>query len=215
MSVESGVMIIGADTGLKGLVRNGRRVEIMGAFEGELNAQTVVIHPGGRCLGTLRADNADILGNVEGDVRVRHLINIRASGSVVGDVQYGRIVLEPGGELSARVRNVPPTVAGDFQIEVQRGRSVRISIADVTAYDPDDKAEDLRFAVTRIAGGSIILAGEPSQIVTTFTQADLAAGRVLFLHDGSAGAAATFDVVVSDAKGGSSGAPRTLQVAVV
>ena len=215
MSSESGVMVIGADTGLKGLVRNCRRVEIKGAFEGEINADTVIVHHGGRCLGAINADNAEVHGSLEGQVRIRNLICIRSSGSVVGNVQYGSMALEPGGELSAEVRNVPPTVAGDFQVEVQRGRSVRITLEDLTASDPDDKPEDLHFSVTRVAGGSIVLTGQPSRATNAFTQADLSSGRVMFMHDGSTGSDTSFDVVVTDSKGATSGAPRTVKVAVV
>lgn len=214
MSTEPGVLVIGADTGLKGQVRNCRRIEIRGSFEGELNAGTVIVHPGGRCLGAIHAENAEIHGNMEGDIRIKHLIRIHSAGSVSGDVQYGRMSLEAGGELSAKVCNVPPSVGGDFQIEVPRGRTVRITLADLTAHDPDDKAEDLRFTVTRVNAGSIILTGEPSRAVSAFTQADLAAGRVLFMHDGSSGRDASFDVVVADSKGATSGAPRTVRVAV-
>ena len=214
MSSEQGVLVIGHDMGVKGQVRNCRRVEIKGAFEGTLNADTVIVHAGGRCLGAINADNAEVFGNLEGEVRIKHLISIRSSGSVVGNVQYGRMALEPGGELSAEVRNVPPTISGDFQLEVQRGRSVRISLADLTALDPDDKAEELRFTVSRLLGGSIVLTGQPSRSTNVFSQADLADGRVLFLHDGSAGSEARFDVVVTDKKGATSGAPRTVKVAV-
>jgi len=215
VSSEPGVMVIGADTGIKGQIHNCRRIEIKGAFEGELNAGTVVVHRGGRCLGQVNADTAEVHGNLEGVIRVRRLITIRSSGSVVGNVQYGSMSLEPGGELSAEVHNVPPSLGGDFAIEVTRGKSVRITLADLDARDPDDKAEDLRFSVTRMTGGSIMLAGDSTRPVNVFTQADLAAGRVLFQHDGSSGRDARFEVIVADGKGATSGAPRSVRVTVL
>lgn len=212
---EPGVMVIGADTGLKGQIHNCRRIEIKGAFEGELNAGTVIVHRGGRCLGAVNADAAEVHGNLEGIIRVRRLISIRSTGSVVGNVQYGSMSLEPGGELSAEVRNVPPSLGGDFAIEVARGKSVRITLADLDARDPDDTAEQLRFTVTRISGGSIVLSSDAIRPVNVFTQADLAQGRVLFQHDGSAAREASFEVVVTDSKGASSGAPKAVRVTVM
>jgi cytoskeletal protein CcmA (bactofilin family) len=212
---EPGVMVIGADTGLKGQVHNCRRIEINGAFEGELNAGTVIVHRGGRCLGAVNADTAEVHGNLEGVIRVRRLIAIKSSGSVSGNVQYGSLSLDPGGELSAEVRNVPPTVSGDFAIEVQRGKTVRITPADLNATDADDTADQLRFSVIRITGGSVVLAVEAARPVNAFTQADLAAGRVLFQHDGSPGRDAGFEVVVTDSKGATSGAPRAVRVTVI
>lgn len=208
-------MVIGADTGLKGQVHNCRRIEIRGAFEGELNAGTVVVHRGGRCLGTVHADTAEVHGNLEGVIRIRRLISIRSTGLVTGNVQYGSMALEPGGELSAEVRNVPPTLSGDFSIEVARGKSVRITQADLDAKDPDDSADQLRFTVTRISGGSIVLAGDAMRPVNVFTQADLTAGRVLFQHDGGAAREASFEVVVADSKGATSGAPKAVRVTVM
>lgn len=208
---EPGIMVIGPDMGVKGQVRNCRRLEVKGAFEGEVSTEMLVVHPGGRCLGSVRADNVEVLGNLEGQIRVRNLILIRSSGAVAGNVQYGSMSLEPGGELSAEVRNVPPTIAGDFQLEVRRGGSAPVTLADLTALDPDDAPEDLRFSVVRTDGGTIQIG---SAAASTFTQADLASGAVAFRHDGSSGSEASFAVVVTDAKGGTSGAPRAVKVAV-
>ena len=208
---EPGMMVIGPDMGVKGQIRNCRRLDIKGAFEGDITAESVVVHPGGRCLGSVRAETAEVFGNLEGQIRIRNLISIRSSGAVAGNVQYGSMSLEPGGELSAEVRNVPPTVAGDFQIEVRRGGAAPVTLADLTAIDPDDKPEDLRFSVLRTEGGAVQLDGASIQ---SFTQADISAGRVGFRHDGGAGIEASFDVVVTDAHGATSGAPRTVKVAV-
>ncbi len=211
---EPGVMVIGPDMGLKAQVRTCRRLEVYGAFEGELAGGALIVHRGGRVFGSVVADSADVHGVLEGVVRVKQLINIRASGSVVGQVLYGQLAMEPGANLSAEVRNVPPTVTGDFQILVKKGRSARVTIEDLTALDPDDKPEDLRFTVTRADRGVVVLADAPAQAAGGFSQADLAAGRVLFQHDGGEGQAASFEVIVTDTKGATSGAPRTVSVAV-
>jgi hypothetical protein len=50
--------------------------------------------------------------------------------------------------------------------------------------------------------------------VSTFTQADLEAGIVAFMHDGRSTELAGFDIVVADNSGGTSGAPRSVKVAV-
>ena len=49
--------------------------------------------------------------------------------------------------------------------------------------------------------------------MSQFSQADLAAGHVVFTHSGAPGKTAGFNVVVSDHTGASSGAPQ--QVAVI
>lgn len=214
MSNEQGLLVIDAHTSIKGEVRGCRKIEISGAFEGELNAHTVIVHAGGHCQGTINAEAAEILGHLEGEVRVKHLISIRSTGSVTGNVQYGRLALEPGGELLAEVRNVPPTLSGDFQLEVRKGGAVRVTLDDLAALDPDDAAIDLSFSISRTVHGAIALTDAPGNPVNAFTQADLAAGRVQFRHDGSNSTTAAFAVVVTDSKGATSGVPRTIAVAV-
>lgn len=207
--------VIGADTVLKGNLLNGRQVEIYGYVEGELIVENLIIHDGGRLFGTARADTAEIRGLLQGEVAVKNLITIGASGTVIGKVQYGNIQMENGGNLSAELRNVPPELTGDFQLVVGRGRSVVVTPVDITAVDPDDEASALMFRISNIVNGQIILSSATAtDPVSQFTQADLEAGKVSFLHDGRTDAPAAFDVVVSDDDGATSGAAQTVKVAV-
>jgi cytoskeletal protein CcmA (bactofilin family) len=174
----------------------------------------VLVHKTGRLFGSVRTDTAEVHGTVQGDVVVKNLIDIRSSGNVSGNVKYGKLALEMGGNLSAEVRNVPPSLGGDLDLEVAKGRSVPITLQDVTALDPDDAARDLRFTVTRANSGFVALASAPKRAVTSFTQADLESGNVAFMHDGSNGGRAGFDIVVADRSGATSGPPRSVAVAV-
>ena len=148
---------------LKGEIRNCRQMEVYGYVEGDVAAQSLLVHQGGRCFGTVKTDQAEIHGTVQGDVVVKHLINIRSSGSVTGNVQYGQLAMEVGANLSAEVRNVPPAIAGDLDLTVVKGRSVPVTLEDLNAVDPDDDAKDLIFAVSRATNGFITLSGAPGQ----------------------------------------------------
>ena len=208
-----GLLVVQQDTIIKGEVRNCRQIEVFGYVEGKVAADSAVIHQGGRCYGTLKSETAEISGTLQGNVFVKKLINIRSSAEVSGNVQYGALAMEVGGNLSAEVSNVPPTLAGDFTITAQRGRSVKIELEDLSAIDPDDAASDLIFKVTNPTNGFVALAVAPRQPVSQFSQADLAAGNVVFTHSGAPGRTAGFSVVVTDHTGASSGAPQ--QVAVI
>jgi cytoskeletal protein CcmA (bactofilin family) len=211
---NNGLLVVREDTIIKGEVRNCRQIDIFGYVEGKVAADTAVIHQGGRCYGTLRSQTAEVSGTLQGNVFVKNLINIRSSAEVSGNVQYGALAMEVGGNLSAEVRNVPPTLAGDFSITVNRGRSVRIELEDLNALDPDDAATDLIFKVSNATNGIIAMAGAERQPVSQFTQADLAGGKVVFTHNGAAGKSAGFNVVVSDHAGATSGAPQAVEVIV-
>jgi cytoskeletal protein CcmA (bactofilin family) len=195
-------------------MRNCRQLEVHGYVEGDVSARNVLVHKTGRLFGSLRTDSAEIHGTLQGDVVVKNLIDIRSSGNVSGNVKYGKLALEVGGNLTAEMRNVPPSLGGDFQLEVAKGRSVPITLQDLNALDPDDVAKDLKFTVSRARNGFVMLASSPKRAVSAFTQADLEAGVVAFMHDGRSGDPAGFDVVVADHTGATSGAPQSVMVAV-
>jgi cytoskeletal protein CcmA (bactofilin family) len=211
---SSRVLVIGEDTYLKGDVRNGGRVEILGYVEGSVTGDHLLVKNGGRCFGTVKVTDADVHGTVQGEVFVKQLITIRGSGSVAGNVQYGRLAMELGANLTAEVRNVPPSLSGDLDLQVNKGQSVRITLQDLTALDPDDDAQHLTFSVSRPKNGFVTLSSDPARPIETFTQSDLERGSVLFRHDGTETPNASFDVIVVDRAGASSGAAQTVKVAV-
>jgi cytoskeletal protein CcmA (bactofilin family) len=214
MAGQQGLLLVREDTIIKGEIRNCRQMEVYGYVEGDVAADTLLIHPSGQCYGTVKTESAEVRGTLQGDVVVKHLINIRDTGSVSGNVQYGALSMEPGGNLTAEMRNVPPAVAGDLDVTVDRGRSVRITLEDLHAVDPDDEAKDLVFTVSNARNGIVTLSSAPGRPAAKFTQADLETGRVSFKHDGSAAPIASFDVVVADHTGATSGTPQTVKVTV-
>src|SRR5262245_49804219 len=183
---ENGVLIVTEDTVIRGVreLRNCRQLEVFGYLEGDVAAKSVLVHPNGRLFGKVKSDNAEIHGTLQGEVVVKNLIDIRSSGNVSGNVRYGKLALEVGGNLSAEVKNIPPTRAGDLKIKVSKGGSVPITLQDLNALDPDDNAKDLRFNISNANNGYVALANAPRKAVTTFTQADLEMGQVAFVHNG-------------------------------
>ena len=210
MSERNGVVIISADTAIKGSIRNCKRLEVSGYVEGDATTDQLIVHEGGVFYGQAKAGSADVSGTLQGDVVVDGLIRIHSTGHV----HYGKIAMDQGANLSAEMRNVPPRIMGDFEISVVRGRSARITTEDINAVDPDDKATDLVFTVSNEHGGMITVTGAGKGRAGTFTEADLMAGRVLFQHDGSAAGTGAVDVVVADKSGATSGAPQTVKVSV-
>ncbi|MEO1694510.1 MAG: polymer-forming cytoskeletal protein [Pseudomonadota bacterium] len=215
MSDTTGLAIIAADTEFEGRITGARRVEIAGRVTGEIAARHVTILPGGHFTGRVMSASADVAGTLEGEVFVKQLIRIASTGVVHGDVQYGAIEMAPGGDLAASLRNVPPTLAGDGEMSVHRGRSAIVTRDDLRAIDPDDAPEDLTFSVQRTHGGHIGFRNAAAVSITSFTQADLNAGRILFQHDGSGDADASFAVTVADDDGATAGTAQTVKVSVV
>lgn len=208
---DKGLVVIGRDTAFEGKIRKCGRLEIYGLVKGEVSTGEFIVHEGGIYVGKAKAGSSEIAGRAQGDIVVDGLIRVTSTGVVAGNLHYGKLAIEPGADLMAEVRNVPPRLLGDFEITVGRGRTVRITTEDITAIDPDNTAEELTFTVSNAVGGSVLATNGPT---ATFTQADLIGGRVLFRHDGSPGTKASFDVAVTDTAGGSSGDPKTVSVKV-
>lgn len=214
MSQQSGVMTIMEHTSITGRIGKCKLLELHGYIDGEVEADRVVVHETGRLYGKIKAGEAEINGCVQGEVTVHNLIKIGHVGSVSGNVQYGQMAMEAGANLSADVRNVPPQIAGDLDLTVNRGQTVRITPLDLTAVDPDDTAQNLTFSVSDAASGFVAKAGAATIALTKFTQTELQAGSIMFVHDGSMGAKASFNVVVADKEGATSGQPQTVTVNV-
>ncbi|MEZ5775205.1 MAG: polymer-forming cytoskeletal protein [Hyphomicrobiaceae bacterium] len=214
MAGQGDVTIIREDAFLKGRIRRCHHIQIEGYVEGEIIADEVIVQPSGRLFGKVRAQTLDVLGFVQGDVTVLGLCRIAETGTLNGNVVYGQLTMDAGGNLSADVRNVPPTIDGDFELTVDKGRAVRITTHDLTVHDPDDVAENLVYTITNPRNGSVVLSDGGNRPVESFTQADIIGDRVLFLHDGSHSNEATFDVVVADSQGATSGEPRRVTIAV-
>ncbi|MGD9783325.1 MAG: polymer-forming cytoskeletal protein [Hyphomicrobiaceae bacterium] len=213
-NATSGLMVVGKETTVVAQIRNCARLEVFGYVEGEVTADQVIVHDGGQVYGTVRAGEADIAGTLQGKLAVRNRVRIRSTADVSGDVQYGSLALEAGGTLTAELKNVPPQLVGDFSVTVARGKAVRLTTLDIAAVDPDDAPENLIYRVSGEVGGHVALAANPTAAVATFSQTDIERGQVLFVHAGSPEQNARFEVVVSDASGATSGAPRAVDVIV-
>ncbi|HSD08621.1 polymer-forming cytoskeletal protein [Flavobacterium sp.] len=61
----------------------------------------LVIGPAGRVKGDIICNTADIEGKFEGKMRVENMLNIKESASIIGEVEIGKLSVEPGAVFSA------------------------------------------------------------------------------------------------------------------
>ena len=102
--------------------------------------------------------------------------------------------------------------SGDLGISVNKGGTVVLTTADIHAVEPNHPASALTFTVSNPTHGYVALATDQGHAIPSFTEADLEAGNVVFVHDGSNTTQATFKVSVSD--GVVSSAPTTVLATV-
>ncbi|MCV3734608.1 Ig-like domain-containing protein [Rhizobium sp. TRM96647] len=108
--------------------------------------------------------------------------------------------------------NDAPTLTGDLKATVKEGGSYTITTADLNFSDPDDGPSDVRFTVSAASNGTVQVNGKAA---TSFTGAELAAGKVSFVHSGAESAKASFKVAVEDGdEDGSTPVAGTFNLAV-
>jgi VCBS repeat-containing protein len=113
--------------------------------------------------------------------------------------------------------NDAPVITANNGSSVAEGGIDTITSAELAVVDVDNSAAQLRFSVgTGPAHGRLELTTAPGVPATTFTQADIAANRVTYVHDGSETLSDSFTFTLSDGVGGSVGATTvTLTIAAV
>ena len=97
-------LIVGPDIKMKGVeVTDCDTLVVEGRIEATLDSRVIQIAEHGIFAGTVAVDTAEIHGRLEGELTVRKLLVIHATGKVSGKVRYARIKVEEGAELAGEI----------------------------------------------------------------------------------------------------------------
>ena len=97
------LVLIGGECQVKGEIRNCRRLEVEGRLEGDFETEVFVVRKSGSTIGTVKAKKAEIHGTFEGNLFVEDLLDVRKTGMVSGDVDYGQLAVVSGGQLAGNL----------------------------------------------------------------------------------------------------------------
>ena len=93
---------IAQGTIIEGDLKSEGDFRIEGVINGTLITNgKVVIGTTGLVEGSLSCNNADIEGQIKGELVVLETLSLRASANVYGDVQTGKLAVEPGATFNA------------------------------------------------------------------------------------------------------------------
>ena len=88
--------IIGAGTTITGNIESSGDIRIDGVLKGNLIARAkILIGPDGAVDGDIKGREADLLGKVTGTIKVTGLLQLRGKASVQGDINAGKLQVEP------------------------------------------------------------------------------------------------------------------------
>ena len=122
----------------KGIVLNGQisacdKLVVEGKVEATLSqTRAVEIAESGMLKGSAEIDEADVSGRFEGQLVIRGRLSIRSTGRVQGEIRYGQLEIEAGGQL-----------VGDIQVfeESAQAAANRAEKREATVVEPARKAE--------------------------------------------------------------------------
>ena len=101
----SSKVIIGNGVKLKGEISDADEIQIEGTADITLSAVNLVVGSTGNLKGTIQSDNADVWGNVDGDLKITGTLTIQEEGSVSGSVEYQNLQIKLGGKITGDVKN--------------------------------------------------------------------------------------------------------------
>lgn len=122
---RGGMAHIGKSVLVKGELSGNEDLYIDGEIEGtvELKDHNLTIGPNGRVKANLNAKEIVVLGKVQGNVRASDKLEIRKSGSLVGDIITARITIEDGAYFKGSI---------DIQRQEARPEGRQAAVASAT-----------------------------------------------------------------------------------
>lgn len=134
-------------------------------------------------------------GDVNGDGFADLLVSDVYGAVNVGNAYTGRTHLVLGGQAFDAAN-----VGGDRNVLVRPGGQVVLTVDDLTATESQTTSPDLLYDVEALDGVTVAFIADPAAPITRFSQADLEAGEVLVVSDGSS-PSGSFAVTVTDNEG--------------
>lgn len=97
-------LIVGPDIKLRGVeITDCDTLVVEGRVEASMDSRVIQIAETGVFSGTVSIDVAEIRGRFEGQLTARKHLVIYSTGRVSGEIRYGKVRIEEGGELSGEI----------------------------------------------------------------------------------------------------------------
>lgn len=112
-SVQDQVNLVGEGTVFEGTIRAESDVRASGRVIGTLDVEgKAMIAEGGSVEGEIIATNADVAGEVQGEVHVEERLVLKSSARVDGKIETDRLVVEEGAQFTGECEMGTPIATG-------------------------------------------------------------------------------------------------------
>jgi cytoskeletal protein CcmA (bactofilin family) len=104
--------VIGADSSLRGELQSKGTVRIDGSFDGNIQADWVIVGESGLIRGDVVSRGTTVGGKVEGSIGCSESVEITPKGQVRGDISTSKLSVAEGGLFEGRSHMLKATEAG-------------------------------------------------------------------------------------------------------
>ena len=102
-------LIVGRDISLSGEISSCDKLIVEGRVQANVtDCHEISIAQTGTFKGNAEIDGAEVSGQFQGTLTVHDRLLIRSTGRVDGEIRYGRLEIECGGELTGQVTSMGP-----------------------------------------------------------------------------------------------------------
>lgn len=95
------INLIGTGTEITGDINSNGDIRIDGSLTGNLKtAGKVVIGETGKVKGEIDCKNSEVLGEIDGKIKVSELLSLKATAKIFGDIITKKLAIEPGSKFT-------------------------------------------------------------------------------------------------------------------
>jgi cytoskeletal protein CcmA (bactofilin family) len=104
---STSINLISNGTEIIGDIKSTGDIRIDGFLTGNLNIKgKVVIGPTGKISGEVICKNSEVSGFIEGKITVEQLLSLKASSTILGDIDTSKLSIEPGAKFSGNCKMI-------------------------------------------------------------------------------------------------------------
>jgi cytoskeletal protein CcmA (bactofilin family) len=118
-----------AGTKIHGEIETKGDIRIDGIIIGSLNIEgKLVLGSTGEIEGEITCRNAEVMGKIEGEIKVSELLSLKSTSSIKGDIITNKISIEPGASISGtinmdRLQNTTLSKLGPPNVNIEQESS--------------------------------------------------------------------------------------------
>jgi cytoskeletal protein CcmA (bactofilin family) len=130
---QGGASIIAAGTSLKGDINSGGDIRIDGTLQGNINCTAkVVIGANGVVDGDITGQQADIMGKINGTIKVKELLQLKGGSNVNGNIHAGKLQIETSANFNGQCHmttSITPKASNGTAAETKEAKATEKTIS--------------------------------------------------------------------------------------